>query len=89
MYDELELLHFSGDFTLDINPVLLDDDATFQCQVGAAEGVDPIRSADAQLTVLVPPEPPIIINGREMRTTEDREVEFECISRGGKPAAEV
>ena len=35
---------FSGDYTLDIEPVLLEDDAVFQCQVGAADGVDPIRS---------------------------------------------
>ena len=33
-----------GDYTLDIEPVLLEDDAVFQCQVGAADGVDPIRS---------------------------------------------
>ncbi|XP_059093510.1 irregular chiasm C-roughest protein-like [Tigriopus californicus] len=78
-----------GDFTLDIDPVVLEDDALFQCQVGAAEGVDPIRSSDAKLTILVPPEAPVILNGPEMRTTEDREVEFECISRGGKPAAEI
>ncbi|TRY63192.1 hypothetical protein TCAL_02084 [Tigriopus californicus] len=79
----------SRDFTLDIDPVVLEDDALFQCQVGAAEGVDPIRSSDAKLTILVPPEAPVILNGPEMRTTEDREVEFECISRGGKPAAEI
>ena len=36
---------FSGDYTLDINPVLLEDDAVFQCQVSAAaDGVAPIRS---------------------------------------------
>ena len=80
---------FSGDFTLDINPVLLEDDAVFQCQVGAAEGVAPIRSKDATLTVTVPPEPPVILNGDQYRTTEDRPIEIECISRGGKPAAEV
>ena len=34
----------SGDFTLDINPVKLEDDASYQCQVGAAQGVAPIRS---------------------------------------------
>jgi hypothetical protein len=34
---------FAGDYTLDINPVLLEDDAQFQCQVGAVEGVLPIR----------------------------------------------
>ena len=26
----------SGDFTLDINPVTLEDDATFQCQVSSS-----------------------------------------------------
>ena len=80
---------FSGDYTLDINPVLLEDDAVFQCQVGAADGVAPIRSRDAILTVNVPPEKPIIINGDTLRTTEDREVEIKCVSRGGKPAATV
>ena len=36
--------YYLGDYTLDIEPVLLEDDAVFQCQVGAADGVDPIRS---------------------------------------------
>ena len=54
-----------------------------------ADGVSPIRSRDAVLTVNVPPEKPIIINGDTLRTTEDREVEIQCVSRGGKPAAEV
>ena len=83
------LYWFTGDYTLDIDPVQLEDDATFQCQVGAADGVAPIRSRDAILTVHVPPERPIIINGNTLRTTEDREVEIKCVSRGGKPAAEV
>ena len=69
--------------------MLLEDDAVFQCQVGAADGVAPIRSRDAILTVNVPPEKPIIINGDTLRTTEDREVEIKCVSRGGKPAATV
>ena len=83
------VLIFIGDYTLDIDPVLLEDDATFQCQVGAADGVSPIRSRDAILTVNVPPQRPIIVNGAFLRTTEDREVEIQCESRGGKPAAEV
>ena len=41
------------------------------------------------MTVNVPPEKPIIINGDTLRTTEDREVEIKCVSRGGKPAATV
>ena len=47
------------------------------------------RSRDAKLTVHVPPEAPVIINGHELRTTEDRETDIKCVSRGGKPAAEV
>ena len=80
---------FSGDYTLDINPVLLEDDADFQCQVGAIPGVGAIRSVDAHLTVTVPPEPPKIYNGKEINTVETRTVEIRCESRGGKPVAEV
>ena len=78
-----------GDYTLDIENVQLVDDARFQCQVGAAPGVAPIRSRYATLTVTVPPEPPEITNGDVLRTQEDRKVTLECVSRGGKPAAEV
>ena len=80
---------FSGDYTLDINPVLLEDDADFQCQVGAADGVAPIRSQNAQLTVYVPPENPYIVQGDMMEVTEDLETSLECVSPGGKPPADV
>lgn len=86
-------LALSGDYTLDINPVSLEDDARFQCQVGAAEEgrVAPIRSRYATVTVLVPPEPPVIVlrssAGRELIAGD--EVELRCESRGGKPASEV
>ncbi len=82
--------YFSGDFTLDINPVELEDDARFQCQVGASEGIEPIRSRYATLTVLAPPAPPRLMpEGDVYRTVEGRQVELRCESRGGKPAAEV
>ena len=75
---------------MDINPVSLDDDAQFQCQVGAAEGVAPIRSSFANLTVMVVPEAPVISpEGGRMRTVEGKTVELTCESKGGKPAAEV
>lgn len=48
-----------------------------------------MRSRFATITVLVPPEPPKIIQGDFLVTTEDREIELECVSVGGKPAAEV
>ena len=86
----VSFLYFSGDFTLDIHPVDLDDDARFQCQIGAADGIKPIRSQYATLTVLVPPEPPKLMpTGDLMKTVEGRQVELRCESRGGKPASEV
>lgn len=46
---------------MEISPVALEDDAVFQCQVGAVEGVLGIRSRSARFTVQVPPEPPVIV----------------------------
>lgn len=77
------------DWTLKISPILLEDDAMFQCQVGAADGVRPIRSKFAKLTVYVPPGDPFIVQGHMMEATEDREVRLECVSPGGKPAADI
>lgn len=48
-----------------------------------------VRSRYATLTILVSPDPPIISQGDYLETTEDREIELECISANGKPAAEV
>ncbi|XP_055841276.1 irregular chiasm C-roughest protein [Episyrphus balteatus] len=79
-----------GDYSLDIYPVMLDDDAKYQCQVSPGpEGQAAIRSTFATLSVLVPPEPPKISQGDFIMTTEDRKVEIECISVGGKPASEI
>ena len=75
---------------MDINPVDLEDDARFQCQIGAADGIAPIRSRYATLTVLVPPEAPKLLPAGELlKTVEGRQVELRCESRGGKPASEV
>ena len=49
----------------------------------------PIRSQNAQLTVYVPPEDPYIVQGDVMEVTEDLETRLECVSPGGKPAADV
>ncbi|KAI8036021.1 irregular chiasm C-roughest protein [Drosophila gunungcola] len=79
-----------GDYSLDIYPVMLDDDARYQCQVSPGPEAQPaIRSTFAGLTVLVPPESPKITQGDVIFATEDRKVEIECVSVGGKPAAEI
>lgn len=80
----------SGDYTLVIDKVTLEDDAVFQCQVGPGpESIKELRSANAKLTVEVPTGAPQILQGDFLQTTEDREIRLECISQGGKPAAEV
>ncbi|KAG8232943.1 hypothetical protein J437_LFUL013108 [Ladona fulva] len=111
----LTVCSISGDFSLDIHPVRLEDDARYQCQVAAGPNGEPgIRSRFATLTILVPPEPPRILpqpgdvvtpagsgtesvgkglfipsNPMSLLTTEDREIQLECVSKGGKPAAEI
>ncbi|XP_069738861.1 LOW QUALITY PROTEIN: nephrin [Phaenicophaeus curvirostris] len=47
-----------GEHHLRIEPVTLEDDATFVCQVGEGNGTRPRASRPAQLSVLVPPGPP-------------------------------
>ncbi|XP_072933879.1 irregular chiasm C-roughest protein-like isoform X2 [Epargyreus clarus] len=79
-----------GDYSLDIRDVTLDDDGTYQCQVSSGlNGEPPIRSRYAQLTVLVAPDPPRILQGAFIDATEGQSLDIECVSEGGKPAAEI
>lgn len=79
-----------GDYSLDIREVTLDDDALYQCQVSSGPRGEPaIRSRSARLLILAPPEPPKILKGPVLQAIEDREVNLECVSVGGKPAAEI
>ncbi|XP_022828505.1 irregular chiasm C-roughest protein-like isoform X2 [Spodoptera litura] len=79
-----------GDYSLDIRDVSLEDDGLYQCQVSSGLNNEPaIRSRYAQLTVLVAPEAPRILRGAFIDATEDQPVEIECVSSGGKPAAEI
>lgn len=81
---------FSGDFSLHIYPVELEDDGTYQCQASPTnDGQPALRSRFAKLSVLVPPHKPKITQGDFIITTEDRELVIECVSTGGKPPAEV
>lgn len=54
-----------------------------------AQGQLGIRSHFATLTVLVPPESPRILQGDFLLTDENKEVELDCVSVGGKPATIV
>jgi len=74
-----------GDFSLDIYPLMLDDDAKYQCQVGPGpQGEQGIRSRFAKLTVLVPPEAPKIHSGLSFGlnlTHKTNFIAFVCHSR--------
>ncbi|KAF7996877.1 hypothetical protein HCN44_002523 [Aphidius gifuensis] len=79
-----------GDFSLHIFPVELEDDGKYQCQASPTNDGQPgLRSRFARLSVLVPPQKPKILQGDFLVTTEDRELTMECISVGGKPAADI
>ena len=81
---------YLGDYTLQIDHVTLEDDADFQCQVSPGNGVPGIRSKIAHISVLIKPEQPQIIQAPRLETRAgDKEVELECVSRNGKPAATV
>ena len=77
--------YLSGDFDLEIRGVRLCDDAVYQCQATANQ----LRSDDAVLSILAPPEHPEIVGGAVQRVIENREVTLECVAGKGKPAAQV
>ncbi|XP_050679616.1 irregular chiasm C-roughest protein-like isoform X2 [Leptidea sinapis] len=79
-----------GDYSLDIRDLSLEDDGIYQCQVSSGLNGEPaIRSRYAHLSVLVAPEPPRIIQGAFIDATEGEPIDIECVSEGGKPAAEI
>ncbi|XP_022699777.1 irregular chiasm C-roughest protein-like isoform X2 [Varroa jacobsoni] len=78
-----------GDYSLHISPVALEDDAMYQCQVGAYDGVKGIRSRTAHFTVYAPPKPPKILRGTDITLRAGETVSLTCESLDGKPAAEL
>ena len=77
------------DWNLEILNVTLEDDGKYQCQVGATETSQPIRSEYARLTVLSAPEPPVLTVGSVMKAEEGGIAVVQCISRGGHPASVI
>ena len=76
-------------WNLEILNVSLEDDGKYQCQVGATETSQPIRSEYARLTVLSAPEPPVLTVGSVMKAEEGGIAVVQCISRGGHPASVI
>ncbi|XP_067679374.1 kin of IRRE-like protein 1 isoform X1 [Haliotis asinina] len=78
-----------GEHNLKITEVNLEDDAEYQCQVGATESVQGIRSHTAKLNVLLPPDRPRIENGMRVAVVVGRLANITCRANNGKPSATI
>ncbi|KAJ8400387.1 hypothetical protein AAFF_G00397700 [Aldrovandia affinis] len=77
--------HGSGEHHLRIQRVELTDDAVFECQAIQAA----MRSRPARLTVLVPPEDPVINGGPVVSLRSGEPLNLTCHADNAKPAASI
>uniref|UniRef100_A0A3Q4APN3 Ig-like domain-containing protein n=1 Tax=Mola mola TaxID=94237 RepID=A0A3Q4APN3_MOLML len=77
--------HGSGEHHLRIQRVELMDDAVFECQAVQAA----MRSRPARLTVLVPPENPVISGGPVVSLQAGDPLNLTCHADNAKPAASI
>ncbi|XP_062329300.1 kin of IRRE-like protein 3 isoform X1 [Osmerus eperlanus] len=77
--------HSSGEHHLRIQRVELMDDAVFECQAIQAA----MRSRPARLTVLVPPEDPVISGGPVVSLRAGDPLNLTCHADNAKPAASI
>ncbi|XP_039985794.1 kin of IRRE-like protein 3 isoform X3 [Xiphias gladius] len=77
--------HGSGEHHLRIQRVELMDDAVFECQAVQAA----MRSRPARLTVLVPPEDPVISGGPVVSLKAGDPLNLTCHADNAKPAASI
>ena len=77
------------EWNLEIVNVTLEDDGKYQCQVGATETSDPLRSRYSLVRVISPPQPPVLTAGPELVLRDGKTALVQCISKGGKPPAAI
>ncbi|XP_059420543.1 kin of IRRE-like protein 3 isoform X6 [Carassius carassius] len=77
--------HGSGEHHLRIQRVELTDDAVFECQAIQKA----MRSRPARLTVLVPPDVPVIIGGPVVSLRAGDPLNLTCHADNAKPAASI
>ncbi|XP_060107075.1 kin of IRRE-like protein 3 isoform X2 [Heteronotia binoei] len=77
--------HLSGEHHLKILRADLQDDAVYECQAIQAA----IRSRPARLTVLVPPDDPVIIGGPIVSLRAGDPLNLTCHADNAKPAASI
>nr|QRF78341.1 Kirrel [Phoronopsis harmeri] len=77
----------AGIYNLKIVNVTIDDDAQFECQLGFADGEQGVSSKQAKLTVLLPPDQPVISHeGLRLEVIAGVPYNLSCVANNGKPA---
>ncbi|KAE8588382.1 hypothetical protein XENTR_v10022493, partial [Xenopus tropicalis] len=75
----------SGQYNLEISNASIVDDANFECQATEAA----LRSQKAKLTVLIPPEDPVIEGGPEILLRAGTPTNLTCRANSAKPPASI
>ncbi|XP_078591219.1 kin of IRRE-like protein 1 isoform X2 [Branchiostoma floridae x Branchiostoma japonicum] len=76
-----------GQYNLLVQDTLLEDDGTYQCQASPTENQQGIRSQNAQLTIYLPPDNPVIEEGSSVSVIAGQPKNVTCRADNGKPAA--
>ncbi|KAL2076417.1 hypothetical protein ACEWY4_027986 [Coilia grayii] len=74
-----------GQYNLEISSAQLSDDSLYECQATEAA----LRSRRAKLTVLIPPDNPVIDGSPELLLQAGVPFNLSCVSRGAKPPANI
>ncbi|XP_028420244.1 kin of IRRE-like protein 1a isoform X2 [Perca flavescens] len=74
-----------GQYNLEILSADLSDDSLYECQAPDAA----LRSRRAKLTVLIPPDNPVIDGGPEVLLNAGESYNLSCVSRGAKPPSVI
>ncbi|XP_062996668.1 nephrin [Elgaria multicarinata webbii] len=81
-----------GKYNLQVTRSRLEDDASYECQVGPSESSDGIISRSVQLTVLIPPKKPLITEYEANSTVTwlaGVEYTVHCQVKDARPPAEI
>uniref|UniRef100_A0A6Q2WS33 Ig-like domain-containing protein n=1 Tax=Esox lucius TaxID=8010 RepID=A0A6Q2WS33_ESOLU len=74
-----------GQYNLEISAAELSDDSLYECQATEAA----LRSRRAKLTVLIPPDDPVVAGFPEILLIGDVPYNLSCVTRGAKPLAVI
>ncbi|KAM6948132.1 kin of IRRE-like protein 1b [Aplochiton taeniatus] len=74
-----------GQYNLEISRAELSDDSLYECQATEVA----LRSRRAKLTVLIPPDDPVLEGSPEILLMAGTPFNLSCVTRGAKPAAHI